>query len=60
MPDVARTAGINVRRLNLLYFQTFALTHSATNFQVILKETRGAPCGSGLIKRRVSLHSPAQ
>jgi ABC-type Mn2+/Zn2+ transport system permease subunit len=25
-PDVARTAGINVRRLNLLYLQTFALT----------------------------------
>jgi ABC-type Mn2+/Zn2+ transport system permease subunit len=24
-PDVARTAGINVRRLNLLYLQTFAL-----------------------------------
>lgn len=25
-PDVARTAGINVRRLNLLYLQVFALT----------------------------------
>ncbi len=25
-PDVARTAGIDVRRLNLLYLQTFALT----------------------------------
>jgi ABC-type Mn2+/Zn2+ transport system permease subunit len=25
-PDVARTAGIHVRRLNLLYLQTFALT----------------------------------
>jgi ABC-type Mn2+/Zn2+ transport system permease subunit len=25
-PDVARTAGINVRRLNLFYLQTFALT----------------------------------
>ena len=25
-PDVARTAGINVRRLNLLYLQMFALT----------------------------------
>jgi ABC-type Mn2+/Zn2+ transport system permease subunit len=25
-PDVARTAGINVRRLNLLYLETFALT----------------------------------
>lgn len=25
-PDVARTAGINVRRLNLLYLQAFALT----------------------------------
>ncbi len=25
-PDVARTAGINVRRLNLFYMQTFALT----------------------------------
>jgi ABC-type Mn2+/Zn2+ transport system permease subunit len=25
-PDVARTAGINVRRLNLLYLLTFALT----------------------------------
>jgi ABC-type Mn2+/Zn2+ transport system permease subunit len=25
-PDVARTAGINVRQLNLLYLQTFALT----------------------------------
>jgi ABC-type Mn2+/Zn2+ transport system permease subunit len=25
-PDIARTAGINVRRLNLLYLQMFALT----------------------------------
>jgi ABC-type Mn2+/Zn2+ transport system permease subunit len=25
-PDVARTAGINVRRLNLLYLEMFALT----------------------------------
>lgn len=25
-PDVARTAGIDVRRLNLLFLQTFALT----------------------------------
>lgn len=25
-PDVARTAGVNVRRLNLVYLQTFALT----------------------------------
>jgi ABC-type Mn2+/Zn2+ transport system permease subunit len=25
-PDVARTAGINVRRLNLLFLETFALT----------------------------------